>query len=188
MTGPVSSNLRANWPHALLLHGRAGIGKLQFAQHLAQSLLCESPTDTREPCGHCVACLWFSQGNHPDYRAVLPEALAGELISDEKAGRRRRQENQSAEQGNQDRPGARVDEFLQSGFASWRLAGRAAVSRRIDQRVRRERFAQDARRTARGRCVHPGDGAYRPVVADDHQPLPPMADVPSGHRTVRRVA
>jgi len=76
--------LRASWPHALLLHGRAGIGKLQFAQHLAQSLLCEAPTATREPCGHCVACLWFSQGNHPDYRAVLPEALAGELISDEK--------------------------------------------------------------------------------------------------------
>lgn len=76
--------LRANWPHALLLHGRAGIGKLQFAQHLAQSLLCESPLQNREPCGHCVACLWFSQGNHPDYRAVLPEALAGELISDEK--------------------------------------------------------------------------------------------------------
>src|SRR5277367_3874770 len=76
--------LRASWPHALLLHGRAGIGKLQFAQHLAQSLLCESPTESREPCGHCVACLWFSQGNHPDYRAVLPEALAGELIGDEK--------------------------------------------------------------------------------------------------------
>ena len=69
--------LRASWPHALLLHGRAGIGKLQFAQHLAQSLLCETPTETREPCGKCVACLWFSQGNHPDYRAVLPEALAG---------------------------------------------------------------------------------------------------------------
>src|ERR1700709_492321 len=74
--------LRASWPHALLLHGRAGIGKLQFAQHLAQSLLCESPTGTREPCGKCVACLWFSQGNHPDYRAVLPEALAGELINE----------------------------------------------------------------------------------------------------------
>ena len=77
--------LRASWPHALLLHGRAGIGKLQFAQHLAQSLLCETPTDTREPCGKCVACLWFSQGNHPDYRAVLPEALAGELVSEDKA-------------------------------------------------------------------------------------------------------
>jgi DNA polymerase-3 subunit delta' len=76
--------LRANWPHALLLHGRAGIGKLKFAQHLAQGLLCESPTETREPCGRCPACLWFSQGNHPDYRSVLPEALAGDLDTDEK--------------------------------------------------------------------------------------------------------
>jgi DNA polymerase-3 subunit delta' len=69
--------LRANWPHALLLHGEAGIGKLQFAQHLAKGLLCETHLSSGEPCGTCSACLWFSQGNHPDYRAVLPEALAG---------------------------------------------------------------------------------------------------------------
>ncbi|WP_244827897.1 DNA polymerase III subunit delta' [Caballeronia sp. TF1N1] len=69
--------LRANWPHALLLHGEAGIGKLQFAQHLAKGLLCETHLPSGEPCGTCSACLWFSQGNHPDYRAVLPEALAG---------------------------------------------------------------------------------------------------------------
>jgi len=69
--------LRAHWPHALLLHGEAGIGKLRFAQHLAQGLLCETPAANGEPCGACPACLWFSQGNHPDYRAVLPEALAG---------------------------------------------------------------------------------------------------------------
>ncbi|WP_175940305.1 DNA polymerase III subunit delta' [Caballeronia sp. BCC1704] len=68
--------LRAHWPHALLLHGEAGIGKLAFAQHLAQGLLCETPVPNGEPCGTCPACLWFSQGNHPDYRAVLPEALA----------------------------------------------------------------------------------------------------------------
>jgi DNA polymerase-3 subunit delta' len=69
--------LRAHWPHALLLHGEAGIGKLQLAQHLAQGLLCESSRANGEPCGTCPACLWFSQGNHPDYRVVLPEALAG---------------------------------------------------------------------------------------------------------------
>ncbi|MFM0138498.1 DNA polymerase III subunit delta' [Caballeronia grimmiae] len=69
--------LRAHSPHALLLHGEAGIGKLHFAQHVAQGLLCETPAANGEPCGTCPACLWFSQGNHPDYRAVLPEALAG---------------------------------------------------------------------------------------------------------------
>jgi len=69
--------LRAHWPHALLLHGEAGIGKLKFAQHLAQGLLCESSQSNGEPCGTCSACHWFTQGNHPDYRAVVPEALAG---------------------------------------------------------------------------------------------------------------
>lgn len=28
--------LRAHWPHALLLYGQAGIGKLAFARHLAK--------------------------------------------------------------------------------------------------------------------------------------------------------
>ncbi|MGF6759118.1 DNA polymerase III subunit delta' [Paraburkholderia sp. GAS42] len=70
--------LRAHWPHALLLHGQGGIGKLRFAQHLAQGLLCEAPLANGEPCGTCVACNWLTQGNHPDYRIVLPEALAAE--------------------------------------------------------------------------------------------------------------
>ncbi|KVE33054.1 DNA polymerase III subunit delta' [Burkholderia sp. TSV86] len=70
--------LRAHWPHALLLHGQAGIGKLAFARHLAKGLLCETPRENGEPCGACAACTWFEQGNHPDYRIVVPEALAGE--------------------------------------------------------------------------------------------------------------
>ncbi len=72
--------LRAHWPHALLLHGEAGIGKFRFAQHLAQGLLCETPAPNGEPCGTCAACRWFAQGNHPDYRVVLPEILAGLAI------------------------------------------------------------------------------------------------------------
>ncbi len=71
--------LRGHWPHALLLHGQAGIGKLHFARHLAQGLLCESPQPNGEPCGACPACNWFVQGNHPDYRIVVPEALAAEV-------------------------------------------------------------------------------------------------------------
>jgi DNA polymerase III subunit delta' len=81
--------LRGHWPHALLLHGQGGIGKLRFAQHLAQGLLCEAQLANGEPCGACVACNWFTQGNHPDYRIVVPEALAAEAglnsAADEKA-------------------------------------------------------------------------------------------------------
>jgi len=60
-------------PHALLVSGRTGIGKVDFARELARSLLCESPID-RLACGECPSCHWFGQSNHPDYREIVPEA------------------------------------------------------------------------------------------------------------------
>lgn len=60
-------------PHALLLKGRKGIGKFEFARHLAASLLCESPQANRAACGNCVSCNWFAQESHPDFRQVEPE-------------------------------------------------------------------------------------------------------------------
>ena len=63
---------RARLPHALLVHGRKGIGKAEFARALANSLLCES-SQGAFACGACDSCRWFSQGNHPDYREVIPE-------------------------------------------------------------------------------------------------------------------
>lgn len=65
-------------PHALLLHGPAGVGKLDLASELARWALCEKP-GTEGACGVCDACNWFDQGNHPDYRRVEPvEPEAGE--------------------------------------------------------------------------------------------------------------
>lgn len=62
-------------PHALLLQGRAGIGKTAFARSFAQWLLCEGTRTPAAACGECEACRWFEQGNHPDYRQVEPDAL-----------------------------------------------------------------------------------------------------------------
>lgn len=66
-------------PHAILFHGMSGIGKVDFAQTFAQSLLCQSADDHAMPCGQCDSCNWFDQGNHPDYRRIRPEALETEL-------------------------------------------------------------------------------------------------------------
>ena len=66
-------------PHAVLLHGQSGIGKRALGLALSRSLLCESPDRARRiagGCGACPACLWFDQGNHPDFRKVVPEAIA----------------------------------------------------------------------------------------------------------------
>ena len=68
---------RARLPHALLVVGPAGIGKVDFARALAAGVLCESPREGLA-CGACVSCHWFSQGNHPDFREIVPEAAAEE--------------------------------------------------------------------------------------------------------------
>jgi DNA polymerase-3 subunit delta' len=73
---------RERLPHALLVHGPAGIGKVDFARALAAAMLCEAPRD-EGACGTCPSCHWFSQGNHPDYREILPEASAEEEEGDE---------------------------------------------------------------------------------------------------------
>ncbi|WP_454735505.1 DNA polymerase III subunit delta' [Cupriavidus necator] len=67
--------LRERLPHALLIHGQQGIGKRDLALHFAQGLLCEAALPDGQPCGQCAACHWFSQGNHPDFTVVRPEAL-----------------------------------------------------------------------------------------------------------------
>jgi DNA polymerase-3 subunit delta' len=67
--------LRARMPHAILFHGAAGIGKSDFIEQFAQSLLCENVQAGGHACGACASCGWFLQRNHPDYRRVRPEAL-----------------------------------------------------------------------------------------------------------------
>lgn len=64
---------RDRLPHALLLRGRSGIGKFDFALQLTQSLLCQAPVTDGSACGVCSSCDWFAQGNHPDYRLLSPE-------------------------------------------------------------------------------------------------------------------
>lgn len=74
---------RERMPHALLLHGPAGVGKFDLALALGQWILCEQP-GAAGACGQCDACNWFEQGNHPDFRRVEPleaETEAGETAA-----------------------------------------------------------------------------------------------------------
>ncbi|NOX08818.1 MAG: DNA polymerase III subunit delta' [Gammaproteobacteria bacterium] len=54
-------------PHALLLHGSAGLAKQGFARMLAYRLLCKEPLADGSACGACPSCLLYLAGNHPDY-------------------------------------------------------------------------------------------------------------------------
>lgn len=75
--------LAAHWtqlPHACLFTGREHTGKTVFARHLAQALLCETPSASHEACGSCPSCHLFAQHSHPDFYEIAPEVPEGEAV------------------------------------------------------------------------------------------------------------
>ncbi len=58
-------------PHALILKGKPGIGKLAFANAVAQYVNCEAQTP-EDSCGVCSSCSKIKKGIHPDVRFILP--------------------------------------------------------------------------------------------------------------------
>lgn len=64
---------QGRYPHALLLTGPLGIGKVQFAQRLAAALVCEDPDTGNQPCGECHSCRLVRAGTHPDLAWIVPE-------------------------------------------------------------------------------------------------------------------
>lgn len=53
-------------PHAIMLEGPAGVGKLSLARAFAQYLHCEHPTAEGDSCGRCPSCRQHSAFNHID--------------------------------------------------------------------------------------------------------------------------
>lgn len=78
--------VRQRLPHAVLFHGPAGIGKADFIEHFAQSLLCEDVRADGHPCNACASCGWFVQQSHPDFRRIRPEALEEDGAGDGEEG------------------------------------------------------------------------------------------------------
>ena len=76
-------------PHALILRGREGIGKLAFAEALARAMLCEKRQPDGRACGHCVACGWVEQGSHPDFRRLEPAILTESRAPEEEASEKK---------------------------------------------------------------------------------------------------
>ncbi len=60
---------RQRMPHALLLTGAAGLGKVELARAFLNLLLCRTPTENGA-CGHCDACAQWLAGSHPDFHEV----------------------------------------------------------------------------------------------------------------------
>ena len=58
-------------PHALLLHGPSGIGKMQTARAFINYICCENPNDG-DSCGVCPSCRQLNSLNLPDVHYIFP--------------------------------------------------------------------------------------------------------------------
>jgi len=61
-------------PHALLLEGPDGVGKMRAARILARILLCREPVSPTEACGRCDACRKMDAETHADFTIVTTDA------------------------------------------------------------------------------------------------------------------
>lgn len=71
---------RQRLPHALLISGPEGVGKLAFARAIAQLINCEQPING-DSCGICSQCRKIQKSIHPDIKYVVP------IISGKEAGK-----------------------------------------------------------------------------------------------------
>ncbi len=69
-------------PHAVLLQGSAGLGKLEFAKQFAKYLLCNNRS-SEKACNQCPECLLWLADNHPDLWGVFPEATGKNIKIDQ---------------------------------------------------------------------------------------------------------
>lgn len=58
-------------PHAMLLYGPPGSGKLPLAIAFARYLTCDNP-GSDDACGHCLSCLMMNKLAHPDVHFAFP--------------------------------------------------------------------------------------------------------------------
>lgn len=70
-------------PHAQLLTGPGGVGKLQLAIAYAQYVACRHRTES-DSCGECPACLQYQKLQHPDLHFAFPivKTDAGDTCDD----------------------------------------------------------------------------------------------------------
>ena len=69
--------------HGLLLVGNEGLGKRDFAQQLANGLLCNSAGSDGLACGQCSACHLLAAGTHPDLFVLQAEERGKTIKVDE---------------------------------------------------------------------------------------------------------
>lgn len=69
-------------PHAILIGGPEGIGKMRVARALTNYIYCQNRTPEGDSCGKCPACLQNIHHNNPDVHFVFPRTGANSKSTD----------------------------------------------------------------------------------------------------------
>lgn len=69
-------------PHAILIGGPEGIGKMRLARALTSYIYCRQRTPEGDSCGRCPACLQNSHHNNPDVHYIFPRTGANSKSTD----------------------------------------------------------------------------------------------------------
>ena len=69
-------------PHALIIGGVPGLGKLTFARRLAAALLCQQMLNG-SACGQCKSCQLLAANSHPDYKLMQPLEASKSILVDQ---------------------------------------------------------------------------------------------------------
>lgn len=69
-------------PHAIMLAGKEGTGKMALAMALASYMLCTGEKKDGETCGSCSSCIMLRNHQHPDlyfsFPTIRPKGLSAE--------------------------------------------------------------------------------------------------------------
>ncbi len=71
-------------PHAIMLCGPKGSGKMALAMALAAHLLCRNHTADDEVCGQCPQCAMLRKWEHPDLHFTYPTIKLPSMSADHK--------------------------------------------------------------------------------------------------------
>ena len=69
-------------PHALLICGPKGCGKMALAMAFASYLLCQSHGADDDSCGRCLQCAMLRKWSHPDLHFTYPTIKPANSPSD----------------------------------------------------------------------------------------------------------
>ncbi len=69
-------------PHAILIAGAEGVGKMRLARAFTSYIYCQNRTPDGDSCGNCPACRQNSHHNNPDVHYIFPRTGASSKSTD----------------------------------------------------------------------------------------------------------